>query len=113
MLHTSLPEVAAPSRQPAVAPLPNGAEESRRLRVLVVDDQDVVHWGFKMLLARRTWVEGYTSASTTAEAVELSARDKPHVAIVGAAVGLDSGTEVTRRIYDASPGTRVLVMAHD
>src|SRR3954470_10387701 len=110
MLHTSLPEVAAPSRQPAVAPLPNGAEESRRLRVLVVDEQEVVHWGFKMLLARRTWVEGYAAASTTAEALQLAARDQPHVALVDAAVGLDSGAEVARRIGEVAPDTHVIIM---
>src|SRR5947208_1228566 len=71
MLHTSLPEVAAPSRQPAVAPLPNGDEESRRLRVLVVDDQEVVHWGFKMLPAReRQVLEMIASGSTNREIAE-------------------------------------------
>src|SRR3954462_1140425 len=110
MLHTSLPEVAAPSRQPAVAPLPNGTGDGRRLRVLVVDDQEVVHWGFKTLLARRTWVEGYWAASNTDEALEIATREHPHVALVGAAVGYDSGTEVTRHLHEVSPDTHVLVM---
>src|SRR3954447_21040895 len=111
MLHTSLPEVAAPSRQPAVAPLPNGTGDGRRLRVLVVDDQEVVHWGFKTLLSRRTWVAGYAAASTTDDAVEIAARELPDVAIVGALVGYDSGAEVIRRVTAVSPGTRVLLMA--
>src|SRR5689334_15561375 len=111
MLHTSLPEVATSTRQPAVAPRPNGTEDGKRLRVLVVDDQEVVHWGFKTLLARRTWVEGYAAASNTTEAVELAGRDHPDVALVGAVVGYDSGAEVTRRLREVSPGTRVLLMA--
>jgi DNA-binding NarL/FixJ family response regulator len=94
-----------------VAPLPNGTEDGKRLRVLVVDDQEVVHWGFKTLLARRTWVDGYAAASNTAEAVELAARDHPDVALVGAVVGYDSGAEVIRRLTEVSPGTRVLLMA--
>ena len=77
----------------------------------MVDDQEVVHWGFKMLLARRTWVEGYAAASTTAEAVELATRDLPDVALVGAVVGYDSGAEVIRRLTEVSPQTRVLLMA--
>ena len=28
-----------------------------RLRVLVVDDHDVVHWGFRMLLGEQPWVK--------------------------------------------------------
>jgi two-component system response regulator DesR len=111
MLHTSLLEVAAPHRQPAVLPLPNGAEDGRRLRVLVVDDQEVVHWGFKTLLSRRAWVEGYAAAASTDEALEIAARDHPHVALVGAVVGYDSGAEVTRQLREVSPETRVLLMA--
>jgi DNA-binding NtrC family response regulator len=95
----------------AVLPPPNGLEEGRRLRVLVVDDQEVVHWGFKTLLARRAWVENYCAASSTEEALEIAARDHPHVALVGAVVGYDSGAEVTRQLHEVSPDTRVLLMA--
>src|SRR3954451_22202686 len=111
MLHTSLPEVAASNQQPAGVPLPNGSDDARRLRVLVVDDQEVVHWGFKTLLARRTWVEGYSAASNTDEALAIAARERPDVALVGAVVGYDSGAEITRQLAEVSPATRVLLMA--
>ena len=91
--------------------VPAAADDQQRLRVLVVDDQEVVHWGFKMLLARRTWVEGYAAVSTLAEALEAAERDRPNVALVGAVVGIDSGTEITRRLREASPTTNVLLMA--
>jgi two-component system response regulator DesR len=94
-----------------VAPLPNGTDDGRRLRVLVVDDQEVVHWGFKTLLSRRTWVQAYAAAATTGEAVEIAARDQPDVALVAAIVGFDSGAEVIRQLREVSPGTRVLLMA--
>src|SRR4051812_46833636 len=100
MLHTSLADVAAHSRQPAVVPLPNASADGRRLRVLVVDDQEVVQWGFKTLLARRSWVAGYAAASTTAEAVDIAARERPDVALVGAVVGYDSGAEVIRQLAE-------------
>ena len=108
MLHTSL-QVATAHQHPPVVPA--AAEEQQRLRVLVVDDQEVVHWGFKMLLARRTWVEGYSAVCTLGEAIEAAERDRPDVALVGAVVGLDSGTEVTRQLREASPSTHVLLMA--
>jgi DNA-binding NarL/FixJ family response regulator len=111
MLHTFLLDVATTHPQPAGLTPPSASEEQRRLRVLVVDDQEVVHWGFKTLLARRTWVEGYAAASTTEEALVIAARDQPHVALVGAVVGFDAGTEITRQLHDVSPGTRVLLMA--
>ena len=34
------------------APEPGGVTD-RRLRVLVVDDHDVVHWGFRVLLGEQ------------------------------------------------------------
>jgi two-component system response regulator DesR len=112
LLHTLLANVATAQRQPLLT-RPVDGEDQRRLRVLVVDDQEVVHWGFKSLFGRRTWVESYCAAATVDEALELAAREHPHVALVGAAVGLESGAEVTRRLYEASPATRVLVMASD
>lgn len=94
-------------------PLPalRSDDNGRRLRVLVVDEQEVVHWGFKMLLARRTWVEAYAATATVDGALVLAARERPDVALVDAAVGDDSGAEVARRLMDASPRTRVLLMA--
>ena len=43
-----------------------------RLRVLVVDDHDVVHWGFRLMLAKQSWVERCLSAHSGAEALELT-----------------------------------------
>ena len=48
--------------------------DERRLRVLVVDDHDVVHWGFKLLLTERPWVERCLTARTAADALELARR---------------------------------------
>ncbi|HWF49737.1 MAG TPA: hypothetical protein VG294_03740, partial [Solirubrobacteraceae bacterium] len=53
-----------------------------RLRVLVVDDHDVVHWGFRLMLTQQPWVERCLSASNGAEAIALASRYEPHVALV-------------------------------
>src|SRR3954471_15818691 len=98
MLQALLVNMATASRHLLRVPRATGGE-LRRLRVLVVDEQEVVHWGFKMLLARRTWIQGYAAASTTEEALELAERDQPHVALVDAAVGTDSGADVTRLLF--------------
>jgi two-component system response regulator DesR len=90
---------------------PRAGDRERRLSVLVVDDQEVIHWGFKMLLSRRTWVASYCAVATAGEAVEIAERDQPDVALVGALVGYDSGAQITRELRDVSPGTRVLLMA--
>jgi DNA-binding NarL/FixJ family response regulator len=82
-----------------------------RLRVLVVDDHDVVHWGFRLMLSQQPWVERCLSAQSSAEALELVARYNPHVALVDLFLAAESGAEVCEQICAASPGTRVLLMS--
>jgi DNA-binding NarL/FixJ family response regulator len=82
-----------------------------RLRVLVVDDHDVVHWGFRLMLTQQAWVERCVTASTGDEAVDLAVRYRPHVAVVDLFIGEESGAEVCERLRGAEPGTRVLLFS--
>ena len=56
--------------------------DDRRLRVLVVDDHDVVHWGFRVLLGEQPWVERCLAARTGDEALRLLPTLRPDVALV-------------------------------
>jgi len=81
------------------------------LRVMVVDDHDVVHWGFRLLLDRQSWVESCDGASGLAEAVELAARLRPDVALIDLMLGPDSGAEACSEIRRVSPSTKVLLIS--
>jgi DNA-binding NarL/FixJ family response regulator len=83
----------------------------RRLRILVVDDHDVVHWGFRLMLGEQPWVERFLSARSTDEALELVGRYSPHVALVDLFLGSESGAEACTRIRERSPDTRVLLIS--
>jgi DNA-binding NarL/FixJ family response regulator len=83
----------------------------RGLRVLVVDDHDVVQWGFRLLLERQSWVERCLAASTGAEAVQVCRQAKPEVALVDMLLGSESGAEVCEEIHQVSPDTRVLLIS--
>src|SRR5438309_4067032 len=85
--------------------------EDKRLRVLVVDDHDVVHWGFRVLLGEQPWVERCVAARTGAEALDLARRLQPHVALVDLFLAGESGADVCESIRGASPGTRVLLLS--
>ncbi|MCW3064215.1 MAG: two component transcriptional regulator, LuxR family [Solirubrobacterales bacterium] len=85
--------------------------EVRRLRVLVVDDHDVVHWGLRLLLTEQPWVERCLAAHDGAEALDLTRRYDPHVALVDLFVGAESGAEICESIVAASPRTRVLFIS--
>jgi len=92
--------------QPASATPP-----ARRLKVLVVDDHDVVHWGFRLLLSEQDWVEQCLSARTAEEALALIRRTAPDVALVDLFLPGASGAELCRAIREASPRTRVLLIS--
>jgi two-component system response regulator DesR len=85
--------------------------EQRGLRVLVVDDHDVVQWGFRLLLERQSWVERCLAASSGAEAVQVCRKVQPEVALVDMLLGSESGAEVCEEIHQVSPGTRVLLIS--
>ena len=83
----------------------------RRLRVLVVDDQEVVNWGFHPLLTEQPWVERCLAARSAHEALELACRYEPHVALVDLFIGERSGAELCEAITRESPITRVLLIS--
>jgi DNA-binding NarL/FixJ family response regulator len=85
--------------------------EQKRLRVLVVDDHDVVHWGFRLMLGQMEWVERCLSARTGSEAVAVCRRYEPHVALVDLFLGGESGPEVCERLRAEAPAPRELLMS--
>lgn len=81
------------------------------LRVLVVDDHDVVHWGFRLLLERQPWVERCVAARSAEEALALAEQLQPDVALVDLFLGERSGAELTHELRARSPRTRVLLIS--
>ncbi len=100
--------MTATGSSPAQRDRPSRGE---RLRVLVVDDHDVVHWGFRLLLTEQPWVERCLAARTGAEALELTRTMRPHVALVDLFLAGEAGVDLCRAIREASPETRVLLIS--
>jgi two-component system response regulator DesR len=97
--------VTDPSRAPATR------QTERKLRVLVVDDHDVVHWGFRVLLGEQPWVERCLAARTGAEALEVLKTFRADVALVDLFLVGESGADVCDSIRRASASTRVLLIS--
>ena len=85
--------------------------EHAKLRVLIVDDHDVVHWGFRLMLSNEPWVERCLSARTGEEAYALAERYKPDVALVDLFIGEESGPEICQQLRERSPDTKVLMIS--
>jgi two-component system response regulator DesR len=81
------------------------------VRVGGVDDHDVVHWGFRVLLGEQPWVDRCLAARTGAEALALLPTLRPDVALVDLFLAGESGADVCDSIRKASPGTRVLLIS--
>jgi DNA-binding NarL/FixJ family response regulator len=90
------------------AALDNGG---RKLCVLIVDDHDVVHWGFRLLFSQQPWVTRCLSARTAEEAIGHTRRFEPHVALVDLFVGDESGAEICERLRAEKPAPKVLLIS--
>ena len=77
----------------------------------MVDDHDVVHWGFRVLLGEQPWVQRCLAARSGAEALEVLGTFKADVALVDLFLVGESGADVCDSIRRASPETRVLLIS--
>jgi DNA-binding NarL/FixJ family response regulator len=81
------------------------------VRILVVDDQEVVRAGFAMLLATQPDFQVVASAADGAEAVQACRRHRPDVVLMDVRMPVMDGIEATRRILaEAASGARPRVL---
>jgi len=82
----------------------------RPLRLLVVDDHEVVRQGLVALLDRRAGFEVVAQAGSVAEAITVAALHEPDLVIMDVRLPDGSGIEACREIRAARPGTRVVML---
>ena len=80
------------------------------LRVMLVDDHQVVREGIKLLLADTEDVVVCAEASSAREAVAVAAQSLPDVIVMDVRLQDGSGIEATRDIRAARPQTSVLML---
>jgi two-component system response regulator NreC len=86
----------------------------RPIRVLVADDHTIVRQGLVGILKKSEEIEVVAEAADGHEAVEKALKSKPDVAVVDVSMPRLSGIEAARRIHEALPATRILVLTmHD
>lgn len=81
-----------------------------RIRLLLVDDHEVVRRGLQMLLENEADLNIVGEASTGGEALDLVKTLKPDVVIMDITLPDISGIDATRRIKDAHPNVAVVVL---
>ncbi|GGF00363.1 response regulator [Mycetocola zhadangensis] len=80
------------------------------IRVLLVDDQELVRYGFRLMLEATPGMIVVGEAGDGAEAIAAAQRLRPDVVLMDIRMPGIGGIEATRRITDAHPHTRVLVL---
>ena len=84
--------------------------DARPLRLLVVDDHEVVRQGLVSLLDRREHFQVVAEAGTAAEAVEMARKFEPDLVVMDVRLPDGSGIEACREIRAEFPGTRVVIL---
>lgn len=82
----------------------------RPIRVLVADDHTIVRQGLVSLLTEHHRCHVVAEAADGAEAVEKAVATRPDVAILDLSMPRLGGLEAARRIHEALPETRILVL---
>src|SRR5437879_12009631 len=78
-----------------------------RIRILVVDDHEVVRYGLRQVLEREPDMEIVGEAGTGLDAVRMAEGERPDVVLLGAKLGDFDGADVCRRALGVSPATGV------
>jgi DNA-binding NarL/FixJ family response regulator len=80
------------------------------IRVLLAEDHNLVRAGLADLIGNVADVELVAAAANGAEAVAMAAEHRPQVVLMDLLMPELDGIEATRRIVQADPGVRVVVL---
>jgi two-component system response regulator DevR len=80
------------------------------LRVMLVDDHEVVRGGVRAMLQATDDIIVTAEAASVQEAIDEAARSRPDVVVMDVRLTDGSGIEATRQIRTDRPATRVLML---
>jgi DNA-binding NarL/FixJ family response regulator len=80
------------------------------VRIMLVDDHEVVREGLRALLTRREGFQVSAQAGTVADAITEAARAEPDVIVMDVRLPDGSGIEACREIREARPETKVIIL---
>ena len=83
---------------------------SEKIKVLIVDDHAIVRMGLASLLGTKADLEVVGDAGDGATALRKYARLKPDVVIMDLVMPNMDGAETTKRLVEADPGAKVLIL---
>lgn len=84
--------------------------EGQPLKILIVDDHEVVRMGLRTLLGRHEAFKVVGEAGSMTEAIEMAARQTPDVVVMDIRLPDGSGVEACRAIRAENPNAKILML---
>lgn len=84
--------------------------ETGQIKILIVDDHQVVRMGMRTLLEHQGGLKIVGEAGTAAEAIEKAVALKPDLVLMDVRLPDESGIEACRRIRSAEPKIHVIML---
>jgi DNA-binding NarL/FixJ family response regulator len=86
-------------------------KSAKPITVLLAEDHTIVREGLRRLLEAESDIEVIGEAATGRQAVDLTRKLRPQVAVMDIAMPQMNGLEATRQILRAAPDTKVLILS--
>jgi DNA-binding NarL/FixJ family response regulator len=83
----------------------------QKIKLLLVDDHNIVRDGLRALLSGQTEFEIVGEATCGREAVAMAQELRPHVVLMDLAMPLLNGMEATRQITAALPAVKIVILS--
>ena len=84
----------------------------KKLRLLLVDDQEMFREGLRLILGQQRDFEIVAEAANGLAALEAVRQAAPDVVLMDLRMPVLGGAEATRRIRAEAPGVRVIVLSN-
>ena len=81
-----------------------------KIRVMLVDDHEVVRLGLRALFTQTGKVEVVAEAGTVADAIAMAKKHRPDLVLMDLRLPDGTGLDACREILSGNPGTRVLFL---
>lgn len=81
-----------------------------KIKVLLVDDHDIVRTGIKMVVEKMADIKIIGEATNGQQAIDMAEELKPDVVLMDINMPRISGLEATRRITESDPYIRIIIL---
>ena len=87
-----------------------GTASSREIRVIIVDDHEVVREGLRLLIKSEPGLKVVGEAGNSKEALLVAAREQPDIILLDLDLGTESGLDIISQLLATAKRARVLAL---